>query len=101
MKWANRCETSLNSKQAAAGGEPMRRGLFLMLGMLALATAGCRTFNYTDEDLARERQRLAESSANGSWGGWGWGGSFNPGIGKIKLGGFGGANIGDAAGHGK
>ena len=37
----------------------------LMLVGLSLATAGCRTFNYTDEDMARERNLIAERVAGG------------------------------------
>ena len=52
---------------------------------------GCQTFNYTDEDLARERKKLAEGYANGFFcrglGWWGNGG-FGPYCGWQSLGGW-------------
>jgi hypothetical protein len=52
-----------------------------MLALLLLAT-GCKTFNYTEDDLDRERQRLADAYAKGeAWGGAGMGlggVTFNP-----------------------
>ncbi len=36
-----------------------------MLVGLSLATAGCRTFNYTDEDMERERKLISERVAGG------------------------------------
>jgi hypothetical protein len=62
---------------------------------LWLVVTGCQTFNYTDEDLARERRKLAEGYANGGWrggmGGWGgWGGvKVSPNIGNIQCPGLG------------
>ena len=60
---------------AAADGADARQafsrgwGFLLSLAMATggLALTGCQTFNYTDEDLARERTKLAESWASGGW----------------------------------
>ena len=38
-----------------------------LFAALCLATTGCQTVNYTGEDLAWERRKLAESRASGGW----------------------------------
>lgn len=58
----------------------------LALSALSLAAAGCRAFNYTDEDMALERRLLAERA--GLTGGWGVGGGFRPSLGNLNLGGI-------------
>jgi len=61
------------------------------LTALCLVVTGCQTFNYTDEDLARERKKLAEGYASGGWrGGMGGMGGFSPNIGSIQCPGLGG-----------
>jgi hypothetical protein len=70
----------------------------LTLGALSLAAVGCRTFNYTDEDLEQERRLLAEISG---FGGWGVGGSISPGVGKLNLGGINCPNLGGGVCPGK
>jgi len=59
--------------------------LLLMFVALSLSATGCKTFNYTKEDDARERKRLAESWGRGRWGGMGGGGYYNPGIGNFNF----------------
>jgi hypothetical protein len=71
----------------------------LALGALSLAAAGCRTFNYTDADLDEERRLLAERE--GLEGGWGVGGGFSPGVGKVNLGGISCPNAGSGVCPGK
>lgn len=75
----------------------------LTLGFLLLATSGCQTFCYTEEDLARERRLLAESWANAPRGGLGWGGgiAIRPDLSKINIGNIGCPNLGSGICPGK
>ena len=66
--------------------------LTLALAAFCLIATGCRTFNYTDEDLARERKQMLEGYANhgSGWGmGWGGGARISPSIGNIQCPGVG------------
>jgi hypothetical protein len=69
-----------------------------VLAALCWLVSGCQTFNYTDEDLARERRMLAEGYANGflcrGLGWWG-NGSFGPYGGWRTQGGWSGWGGGD------
>lgn len=60
-----------------------------VLFVLLLLTTGCKTFNCTEDDLDRERQRLADSYAKGeAWGGAGMspsGVTFTPDLGHISC----------------
>jgi hypothetical protein len=66
-------------------GRSVRLTALPALTALCLVVTGCQTFNYTDEDLARERRKLAEGYASGGWRG-GMGGGFSPNIGSINIG---------------
>ena len=58
----------------------------LAITMACLLLTGCQTFNYTDDDLAREREKLAAGWASGSWRNWGCGASgfkVSPNLGSI------------------
>ncbi len=68
----------------------------LTLGFLLLATSGCQTFCYTEEDLERERRLLAESCANMPPGGWACGGgiAIRPDFSNINIGNTGCPNLG-------
>jgi hypothetical protein len=89
------------------GGRSVRLTALPALTALCLAVTGCQTFNYTDEDFARERKKLAESYASGGWrGGMGGLGGFSPNIGSIPCPGLGGvdgcpAGMGGGVGSGK
>jgi len=61
--------------------------------VLSLTATACRTFNYTEADMDRERWYIDQGLAN--WHGWGagsFGGGISPKIdcGAINVGGFGG-----------
>jgi hypothetical protein len=74
-------------------GRSVRLTALPALAALCLVVTGCQTFNYTDEDLARERRKLAEGYASGGWrGGMGIGSmsGFSPNIGSIQCPGLGG-----------
>jgi hypothetical protein len=75
----------------------------LTLGFLLVATSGCQTFCYTEEDLARERRLLAEGWANAPRGGWGCGGgiAIRPDLSNISLGNIGCPNVGSGICPGK
>ena len=73
------------------------RILYLRLGLagcvlLVCCGLGCRTFNYTEADLARERGQLTESLHTGRQS-WGLAGGVSPGfsVGAVCAGGLGGA----------
>jgi hypothetical protein len=70
-----------------------------MLVGLSMATAGCATFNYTDEDMDEERRLLAERA--GLMRGWGVGGGFSPQIGNLNLGNINCPNAGSGVCRGK
>ena len=70
----------------------------LALGALSLAAAGCRTFNFTEEDLEQDRKLLAERSGDRAWG---VGANFHPSMGKINLGGLNCPNLGGGVCPGK
>lgn len=59
----------------------------MLLLALAIAATGCRTFNYTEEDLEHERQLIREGMAYpGGWGAIGGSvpvGNIHPNIGNI------------------
>ena len=79
-------------RRRRGGDWPLR----LALVALCLAVTGCQTFTYTDEDLARERRKLAESWASGGWRGWGCGVSgmnISPNLGNIGCPGLGGGAV--------
>ena len=70
----------MNGRPAAApDGDGSRNALgrghdrrwWLALVALCQVLTGCQSFNYTDEDMARERRKLAEGWANGGWRNWG------------------------------
>ncbi len=63
-------------------GRSVRLTALPALAALCLVVTGCQTFNYTDEDLARERRKLAEGYASGGW----RGGMGSPSIGNINIG---------------
>ena len=63
-------------------GRSVRLTALPALTALCLVVTGCQTFNYTDEDLARERKKLAEGYASGGW----RGGMGSPSIGNINIG---------------
>lgn len=89
----NRLTDHSNDGSARSGHGAVRSCLFLALVALLLSTAGCRTFNYTQVDLERERKQLAEGYATpGSWGSTGGMGGFriSPNIGNIGCPGLGG-----------
>ncbi len=73
----------------------MSRAARLGLLALCLGATGCRTFNYTEEDLARERRWLAEGYANGGLGGGMGAGGINiaPRIGNIQCPGLGACGV--------
>ncbi|TAK93731.1 MAG: hypothetical protein EPO07_17720 [Verrucomicrobia bacterium] len=67
----------------------------LVLMGLSLAAAGCRTFNYSQEDLERERALVEENSGRSIFGGVT--GDFHPGFGNFNCGNL---NCGGAGGFG-
>lgn len=75
----------------------------LTLALLLVATSGCRTFNYTEEDLARERRLLAENMANAPRGGFAGssGISIRPDLSKVNIGNVGCPNLGPGICPGK
>jgi len=67
------------------------------LVLLSLAATACRTFNYTEEDMARERRLIDEGLVNcRGWPGGSVGAAISPKIdcGAINIGGVGGACAG-------
>ena len=99
FKQALRCKFRAAQRAARLAG-------LLALGALALAAAGCRTFNYTDEDLAQERKLLAERQGfkgtgfGGGFGG-GFGRGFSPSVGNVNLGSINCPNAVGGVCHGK
>ena len=77
--------------------------MLLVLVVISLAVVGCRTLNYTQEDLERERSLLAENMAKVQQGGWGCGGGvgIRPDLSKINLGNIGCPNLGPGVCPGK
>lgn len=65
----------------------------LALAALSLAATGCRTFNYTEEDLERERTGVEENSQHSIFGSVT--GGFHPGFGNVNCGNL---NLGGAGG---
>jgi hypothetical protein len=83
----------VHNGSARSGHGALRPFLLLALVALLLPTVGCRTFNYTQADLERERKQLKEGYAiPGSWGSTGGMGGFriSPNIGNTHCPGLGG-----------
>jgi hypothetical protein len=68
-------------------------GNLVLLASVWLGTSGCKTFSYTEEDFALERQRLQHAFDQGAWRGFGMGFGaihMSPNLGNISCPGVGG-----------